>query len=156
DFRPMLRHLRRRKRSPPSLRKWRLFACACCRRDLDLMRDEQSGPKVEVAERYADGEVSDARLRRAAEVRGYAAAFNSAQEDIRRHAEFVASDIVFYAGNVADYKAPAADKVRARQSACEEKTRAIARLAHDVFGNPFRPAALDPSWLAPAVFSLAQ
>jgi hypothetical protein len=27
---------------------------------------------------------------------------------------------------------------------------------HEIFGNPFRPAAFDPRWLTPAVISLAQ
>jgi hypothetical protein len=63
---------------------------------------------------------------------------------------------VFYAGNWAEDKAPARDKRRAKQRACQEETRALARIAHDVFGNSFRPAALDPTWLAPSVISLAQ
>ncbi|MBN9522438.1 hypothetical protein J0H58_28615 [bacterium] len=29
-------------------------------------------------------------------------------------------------------------------------------LLHDVFGNPFRPAAFDPAWRTEAVFALAR
>ena len=29
-------------------------------------------------------------------------------------------------------------------------------MLHDLFGNPFRPVTLDPSWLTPTVTSLAQ
>jgi hypothetical protein len=138
DFRAMLRHLRRRKRSAPSLRKWRLFACACCRRIPSLMAYEGSGPKVELAERYADGEVSDEMLRRAAaDKRGYAAAHNCAEQDIRYFAEYVADDILNYAGNIAEIGA--ANKAFARQMAEQGQANALALLAHDIFGNPFCP-----------------
>lgn len=33
---------------------------------------------------------------------------------------------------------------------------AIAKLIRDIFGNPFRPVAADPSWLLPKMVGLAQ
>src|SRR5262245_45258313 len=45
-----------------SERKARLFAVACCRRVLHLLRETNSRRAVEVAERYADGEVSRSQL----------------------------------------------------------------------------------------------
>lgn len=35
-------------------------------------------------------------------------------------------------------------------------TIGMAMLLHDIVGNPFRPALLDPAWISLAVVSLAQ
>ncbi len=37
----------------------------------------------------------------------------------------------------------------------EEESSPLARLVRDIFGNPFRPVAVDPSWLTSTVTSLA-
>ena len=54
----LLKWLQRSKRHRSSERKLRLFSCACCRRIWYLLA-EQSREAVEIAEGYADGEVSD-------------------------------------------------------------------------------------------------
>jgi hypothetical protein len=55
----------RRRAAWPSERKLRLFACACARRVFPLIRFEPARRAVEVAERYADGEATDAELKAA-------------------------------------------------------------------------------------------
>jgi hypothetical protein len=114
-------------------RKLRLFACAACRRIRHMMGDERSRVAVEVSERCADG-LADA-------------------------------DELFGIGVLAEEAAAAAERRQsrgwnaARTAAAAtgepaDAARRAAAMAADVdmvrcvFGNPFRPAALDPSWLA--------
>lgn len=52
DPRPMLREVGDR----PGPRKFRLFACACCRAVWDCLTPAQARTAVEVAERHADGQ----------------------------------------------------------------------------------------------------
>jgi hypothetical protein len=44
---------------------------------------------------------------------------------------------------------------RARAIAMTHEKAAQCRLLRDIFGNPFRPAAVDPGWLTPAVITMA-
>ncbi len=55
------------ERQPNNHRRRRLFGCACCRRVWDLLCRDAARRIVELAEAYADGEVSDAELRAASD-----------------------------------------------------------------------------------------
>jgi hypothetical protein len=141
----MLEHLRGRAGD----RKWRLFACGCCRRFWQLLADDRSRNAVEVAERYADG------LSTAEEM----GAAKAGAEEVWR-SQWVYGDTenppaAYAAGGAATAAFPIAGHRMAESAVwagqgCggRRERRAQSDLFRCVFGNPFRPAAVDPSWPA--------
>jgi hypothetical protein len=73
DPTPLLHFLR----DKGSIRKWRLFAVACCQRISHLMTDERSRRAVEIAAQYADGAAAEEELQAAR------SAAQEAQDDAR-------------------------------------------------------------------------
>lgn len=159
-------------------RRLRLFACACCRQFWHLYADADSRRAVEVAERFADGRASRGELeaaRRAAEAaeqramtrvmevhggraswegtpppavvaiqqaRGTAAAAAAAAGELARAAEAASLQCRLAAGAGEQRW----EDGRPVQHAIEAMQCALLR---DLFGPlHFRPAALDPAWLA--------
>jgi hypothetical protein len=120
-----------------SARKMRLFACACCRRIWDRLKDERSRRAVEVAERYADGLVTHADLKRA---------WNEAAEVGRkRSTNWSAEEAATLAAHPA--RSCVTGAVRSAAWAVRGEAAAQAALLRDLLGNPFRPVAVDPAWL---------
>ncbi len=126
-----------------SERKFRLFAAACCRRVWDLLGDAQGRQRVEAAEEYVDGQVTEQALKDAAS-RGHdgsggptEAAFWCCAEDYAFAAELVA-----------------AQARRSDEDRPSDESRKAA-LLRDLFRGPFRPFALAPIWRTPGVLSLA-
>jgi hypothetical protein len=127
-------------------RKARLFCCACVRRVFHRLPDPRSRLAVEVLELYVDGmaewEEVERTRRGAAQVGGGndAAACLGSEEPV-----IVAFKAMFHsAGNQLD-----------REGYAREE-RQQCHLLRDIFGNPFRPVAVDPAWLTSDVLALAQ
>jgi hypothetical protein len=138
-----------------SERKWRLFACACCRRIWHLLSEQWERSAIEVGERYADELASSNELNRA--LRSLPASSNPADlaATYAVFSDWQGSDHV---AQIAGYAVGAVRYVsssRERQTKGEAEERGQAFLLHDLFGNPFRPVALNPAWRTPTVLALA-
>jgi hypothetical protein len=163
--------LRRRHPEPAvpikaSPRKLLLYACACCRRIWDLLRDARSRRAIEVAEQFADGLANEEQCRAA-----MGAAWDACQSrDVIPDAGLRAALGLSSGDEPRVWAARAATctlterpedavpmAVRAAREAAGVHGQAWAaaalgaavrtHLLYDLFGNPFRPVSLDPSWL---------
>jgi hypothetical protein len=156
DISRMLRHLR----GQAGPRKFRLFACACCRRVWEALTPTHRGA-VESAERYADRGIRLEELKAARPdfrdaldghwAAVWAARAAAAPRDIAKAAGAAARDCRDVRAAADCPRSPHADFRRWLEAALAVKTAEEAaqrELLRDVFGNPFRPAAVDPAWLA--------
>jgi hypothetical protein len=116
-------------------RQVRLFACGCLRAVWSHLKDWRSQAAVELAERYADMTISDGE-REQAIGDAYQAATGS-----RTWAVWAA---------ISTLQSSPSETRR-----CAPK-RIRAALLREIFGNPFRPVTLDPSWLTSTVVALAE
>jgi hypothetical protein len=154
----MLMHVRRTSpglRTEAGRRKFRLFACACVRRLRGLLKDRRVRSVLETAERFADGEATGDELW---------AAWCKARDAYRRPYPQTLFTVLSRLGQAGKtWKAvlvwwwttqPELDEARGN-TPVEEK-RQLAGVVRDIFGNPFRPAEVEPKWLTPTVVGLAQ
>jgi hypothetical protein len=146
-------------RSKVGRRKLRLFACACCRVIWDVIPHEDLRKAVLVAERFSDGHASKEELSTARakveDMQGVHGSFGDGPAAV-----WVAITMCVEAANPRPFAAafmmtatgePLAGKMPARQAEAR-----LSDLLRDVFGNPFRPITLNPSWLTSTVLTLAR
>ena len=151
----MLDHLL--KQDEVSWTKVRLWACACLRRIWPHLTWEPARRAVEVVERFADGLVDQRTVENTA----------NAAEKVRkgdRQANRAASRLArlccparrFPPADVSD---AAVDTVVGEAESPEAKAaerKEQADLLRDIFGSPFRPVVVEPTWLPRPVVALAR
>jgi hypothetical protein len=125
-------------------RKFRLLACACCRRAPDAGLHDRGLTAIELAERLADGlETNQARAQAEGELWiGPVTPWSRPPICIyalKGNAVKAASDAAFWASH---------------NSAAERAI--ICSLIRDIFGNPFQPVAFSPAWRTDTEVSLAR
>lgn len=126
-----------------------------------LRRDGSGRRAVELAERYADGAAEPAELQELyRKLSAEAAGIGTPQWAAEWGAAVLLTDNDLTVAELAlEYAlygpereaAPAKPNVYRRSM-----RRAQAALVRDIFGNPFRPAPVDPSWLTATVRELAR
>jgi hypothetical protein len=141
-----------------SKRKRRLFGCSCCRRICKQIPDDRSRDAVAVAESFADGIACPADLVSArSEARSVYEQFaNHGPWDQRDAAAACFCVVMKYAGDAVHAWRSAAHAASRAGSTWYAEMAEQCRLVRDIFGNPFRPVALDAAWLTSTVVALAK
>ncbi len=140
----LLDHLASHRRQPSEearRRKALLLVCACCRRWSQL--SPASCAALEIAERFADGLAAPEDVRAAREA-GNAenASWRWVADTALRTAEALTFDHHSFRLEDARYPLWALNV-----TGSAEEFAAQCDLVRDLFGNPFRPATIEPAWL---------
>ena len=151
-----------------SERQRKLYECACCRRVWHEFADVRSQQAVIAAERHADGFIDDEALEIAANLateveeeqrqrelggerywpfEGLPLPFSSAAYN-------VAIPMGWWGG--APAFEPPSSIIRDASSDATSEAFAQSILIRDIFGNPFRPVAIEPAWRTETVVGIAR
>ncbi len=162
----MLEHLRD---SGVVGRKLYLFACACARAIWPLLTDRRSRAAVEAAEAFADGRLSPddlararklshrARMKTPTDFRTPAGAAHHLLIPDQHGGMGVAMNVALVARDAEDgYRGSHGRYFISDDPNYAPDHPVQAHLLHDIFGNPFRPVAIDPAWRTRTVEDLAR
>lgn len=162
-------------------RKFKLFSIACCRRISHLIVDSVAQKLIDESERLADGlsPLSDITTFRGhqvdSKIASVAKAVTSACCEITlpelRSREGIGYVVAYYASchaadaysesvepgwdGYAHYSVFGPEGFQRGEDAIKRESMAHLSILRDIFGNPFRPVTLNPSWLTPKVVSIA-
>jgi hypothetical protein len=150
-----------------SPRKLRLYAIGCCRRIWHLFNDERCRHAVEMAQRFVDGRVGEVDLSAAGQVvASVARVWGDASSAIARATQAIGGaawaatrSSAWLAAWDAAWDARMAARDFIPGTDWEQERAWQGGLLQDLFGNPFRPSRLDPTWLVhddKAVINLAR
>jgi hypothetical protein len=152
DPQPMLEYLR----GKASDRKWRLYLCGGCRQIAHLYFRTESLAAVEVAERFADGQVDSFELARAVSAAEVPYELDQDDDDPVRRRLVAAASLAEYCAGLFPEGLEWDSWGLEYMSQVDWPGR---WLPDCVFGNPFRPVTLNPTmltWNAGTVPKLAQ
>jgi hypothetical protein len=152
-------------RGEVSNRKFRLFGCACVRDVWDDLPHDDLRQAVETCERFADGLATTEELRAARDAAD--GTYEGNGDIVADHSAIAITALCNPApsfpmgeGSSAGISAVAAEARSDRgtpwEDAREQAKQLHCRLFRDIFGNPFRPLFVDPSWLTSTVVALAR
>jgi len=148
DPTPMLELLR----PQASERKLRLFASGICRRHQKQMAISGLSERLDAVERYADGLISLEELTAVSQRHTTPSHFYLRANRVQQHARHVLWRLTQYHEPMFTTVTVALQGFSAKKKAIQ---RGRTRLLREIFGNPFRPIAVDPSWLTPTVLQFA-
>ena len=131
-----VRKMLRYARSKATMRRRRLLACGFCRIKWSQLPDDRLKQLIELIERYADGKSGGGTLVQAYELFGVVkerAVANALDPDMLK---------ALRAAQASNEDPPGIAFPQWQDSDLQ------LALLRDIFGNPFRPVALDPVWLS--------
>ncbi len=148
DPQPMLESIR----GTASDRKLRLSACAFCRRAPRLFAEPTSQKALDLIENFSDGKANERALWALLNLEAGVGGKHGSQVMVADVPAWWKITMALREAKPELVTQLAAELNRGKR----EESAAQARILNCVFGNPFRPVAIDPACLTPRVQTLAQ